>query len=97
LIFGHWLLLCLVGPVLLKAQIPDFPLSTTSDAGCKTCIDTVRVLMFKRIYDLSPLLPEWKPVVDWEHVEAVEGIVEKSSDTYYGNHVSQEDFSALHP
>jgi hypothetical protein len=96
LIFGHWLLLCLVGPVLLKAQIPDFPLSTTSDAGCKTCYDTVRVLMFKKIYDLSPLLPEWKPVVDWEHVEAVEGIVEKSSDTYYGNHVSQEDFSAFH-
>ena len=93
---GNLLLFGLLFPLVIQAQVPDFPLSTTAGQGCKTCIDTVRVLMFKKIYDLSPLLPEWNPVVDWNHIEAVEGIVEKASSTYYGNHVSQEDFSAYH-
>lgn len=83
-------------PLGLVGQVPDFPLSTTSDHGCKPCYDTVSVLMFKRVFDLSPLLPEWNPVVDWGHVDAVEGVVVPASDHYYGNHVSQEDFSGYH-
>lgn len=89
-------LLLLSMPLGIVAQVPDFPLSTGSDRGCRPCYDTVRVLMLKRVFDLSLLLPEWNPVVDWDHVDAVEGIVVPASDHYYGNHVSQEDFSAYH-
>lgn len=78
------------------SQVPDFPYSTAADHGCRPCYDTVRVLFFQKVFDLSRLLPEWNPVVDWDHVEAVEGVVVPASDHYYGTHVSQEDFSAYH-
>jgi hypothetical protein len=76
--------------------IPSFPFSNTADEGCRSCYDTVKFLMVQRIFDLSLLLPEWKPVVDWAHVEAVEGIVVPYNEEYTGTHVSQEDFSAYH-
>jgi hypothetical protein len=82
--------------VLGAQQIPDFPFSSTSDHGCHSCIDTVQFLWVQRIYDIGLLLPEWNPVVDWDHVEAVEGIVVPYDTTYTGTHVSQEDFSAYH-
>ncbi len=93
------MLLLLAQPMTIIAQpisVPRFPLSNTADAGCHNCYDTIKVLFIQKIYDISLLLPEWRPVVDWGYSAAAEGLVVPYDSFYTGTHVSQEDFSAYH-
>ncbi|MFM2376594.1 MAG: hypothetical protein RLZZ165_1691 [Bacteroidota bacterium] len=92
----RWLAAVLMVATHCAAQVPSFPLSTDSDRDCRPCYDTVKVLMFKKVFDLSFLFPEWVPVVSWAHIEEAEGVVVPSSKAYTGTHLSQEDFSLYH-
>ncbi len=60
-----------------------------SNEDCQPCIDTLRILGFKRINDIGIMLPAWKPVVDNETVTILEGNV------IYGG-VSSEDLPLYH-
>lgn len=93
-------LLLILGSTALPAQPGNprtqFPLSSWSNIDCPPCKDTVRVAFIKKVYDISLLLPEWKPVVDHDHVAVLEGIVKPHAPDYISCHVSQMDFSAYH-
>ncbi|MEM7039573.1 MAG: hypothetical protein AAF570_21550, partial [Bacteroidota bacterium] len=90
------LFLLLAASATAQVTIPEAPLSSTADDDCLPCKDTVRVLFFKKIFDISLLLPEWKPVVDPHHVAVLEGTVAPHSPTYMSCHVSSVDYSAYH-
>ena len=98
----HCLMLFICGGILFSGSrmhaqtIPYYPLSTLADEGCHECKDTVKFLFIKRVFDLSLLLPEWKPVVNFHHTEVLEGTVDRWSETFIGCHVSQVDFSGYH-
>lgn len=77
-------------------NIPYYPLSDLANEGCADCKDTVKFLFIKKVFDLSLLLPEWKPVVNFQHSEVLEGTVAPWSNTFIGCHVSQVDFSGYH-
>lgn len=60
-----------------------------SDEDCQPCIDTLKILFFKRVNDIGIMLPAWKPVVDYETVVVLEG------EVIYGG-VSSEDLPLYH-
>lgn len=86
-------------PIGLQAQalVPVVqPLSSEADAGCLPCLDTLNALLLKKVFDIGRLLPEWKPVVDWETVTVFEGRVVPHSAAHSSCHVSPLDFSGYH-
>lgn len=99
---GILLILAVIGfsaSVQGQTTNPDVPFQPFSDAaneGCKPCMDTLRILFFKRMYDVSLLLPEWKPVHDPHFVAQLEGYVVQNPKHPNSCHVSPIDYSAYH-
>lgn len=60
-----------------------------SNEDCQPCIDTLKILWFKRVNDIGIMLPAWKPVLDYETVTALEGEVITAG-------VSSEDLPLYH-
>ncbi|MEM6273089.1 MAG: hypothetical protein AAF998_26990 [Bacteroidota bacterium] len=80
-----------------RAQtIPFQPYSDAANAGCAPCMDTLKVLFIKRVYDIGLLIPEWKPVVDEHFVAELEGKVIQNPHHPNSCHVSPVDYSAYH-
>lgn len=86
--YGPWLW----GQVLAPVQ----PFSSEADADCRPCMDTVRMVVARKVFDIGRLLPEWKPVVHWDSVTVFEGRVVPHSEAHSSCHVSPLDFSGYH-
>ncbi len=51
--------------------------SEEAEDGCKPCYDTIHPFPFiKQVHDIGLLFPTWKPVVGYDSVSVVEGMVE---------------------
>lgn len=84
---------------MLSAQprmAPIQPFSSEADTDCLPCMDTVRIFPFKKIFDIGRLLPEWRPVTNWDAVTVFEGRVVPHSEAHSSCHVSPLDFSGYH-
>jgi hypothetical protein len=82
----------------LSAQYPTFRhYSTEADLNHHSCSDTLRVLSFKRGYEIGIILPSWEMIAGPEYVAVAEGTVRYDPDN--GSdcaHVSHEDLPFYH-
>lgn len=78
----------------------DLRFSDEADVGIYPCLDTLKVFGFKRVVDISLILPSWRPVVHKDTVTVVEGQV-MPIEGHFGYkfgvpHVSFEDLPLYH-
>lgn len=81
---------------LTDQGVPFQPHSDAANQDCKPCMDTLKILFLKRIYDVGLLLPEWKSVTDPHFVAEMEGVVIQNPKHLNSCHVSPIDYSAYH-
>lgn len=64
-----------------EGEKSDYILQHCSDEAeidCKPCYDTIRPVPFvKQVHDIGLLFPTWKPVVGYDSVSVLEGMVEE--------------------
>lgn len=70
--------------------------STEVDRKYPPCMDTIPILMFKQIYDISPALPSWVPVDTAFPTISLEGLVYVREDLHKDCHVSSDDLPFVH-
>ena len=71
--------------------------STEAEAGFSPCLDTVKILMFKKKVDLGVLLPAWLPVENYNHIAVLEGaVIPQPNSKHIDTHVSPGDFPYHH-
>lgn len=72
-------------------------LSTEANKEFSPCFDTIKVLFFKKIVDMGPMLPEWHPVINYDEITVLEGMVmSKRKGEHIGAHVSPADLPVYH-
>jgi len=72
-------------------------ISTEANKEFCPCLDTIKILFFKKIVDLDPMLPEWYPVINYDEITVLEGLVmSKYKGEHIGAHVSPADFPVYH-
>lgn len=86
-----WAIALLLIQFSLAAQQPRY--STEADKGFSPCWDTIRILGFKTVRDISPIFPTWLPVVNYDTVVVAEGIVLGGEQA---PRISHEDFPLYH-
>lgn len=68
--------------------------SDEAEEDCKPCLDTIHPLPFvSQVHDIGLLFPTWKPVVGYDSVSVIEGVMESSRN--YPS-VSAEDLPIYH-
>jgi hypothetical protein len=80
------------------AQFPaSHHYSTEADIGHSDCPDTLRILSFKRGYEIGIILPSWQAIIDTSYVAVVEGMVRYNpTDGSDCAHVSHEELPFYH-
>ncbi|MCG3165708.1 MAG: hypothetical protein POELPBGB_01483 [Bacteroidia bacterium] len=52
--------------------------SEEAEDGCKPCFDTIRPIPFvKQVHDIGLMFPTWRPVVGYDSVSVLEGMIEE--------------------
>lgn len=52
--------------------------SDEAELGCEPCYDTIRPILFvKQVHDIGLIFPTWRPVLGYDSVSVLEGMVER--------------------
>ena len=81
-----------------QVRYTEPPLSTEADKGFSECPDTVfKFLFVKKVVDLNLILPAWLPVLGYDEITVLEGVViPKPGSKHIDTHVSPSDFPFHH-
>lgn len=87
-----------ISPSFGQSKYTAPPLSSEANVRIDPCPDTVfKFLFFKKVIELNLLLPAWRPVLNYDAITVLEGVViPKPGSKHIDTHVSPSDFPYHH-